>query len=352
MHRSIPTKNAFFVTIYLGAFVNKLSIAHFNLYSKYNCFLFDSIQCSFIQSYILSHSELLFQNAFIDTISIQCSFFIHFIFLVIDCFKVFKAGKMHCRKSNGKNRPNEKLNRTKRKNKCYRIKWKKCRCYCYCCWLFYNIISTMDYLCKLIESNKNTCIVNRCLPLNYREISWMHLSSIWNVKCRKNLKNRLNFFCLFSVLLCFSFFRLLFSFCSIWKRSIVFLMLPSSLVHPCFLLFLAFLCSFLDMKSNETNNTSQCQHGFKCVQLFKIPYFFLLLFDFIDVDNKIVLHTISVDKCEMLGRLTLKWIQHIVCCYLFEWLQRRIIMAHSKLWHLKGAFYECTDEILNYFTKT
>lgn len=133
----------------------------------------------------------------------------------------------------------------------------------------------MDYLCKLIESNKNTCIVNRCLPLNYREISWMHLSSIWNVKCRKkNLKNRLNFFCLFSVLLCFSFFRLLFSFCSIWKRSIVFLMLPSSLVHPCFLLFLVFLCSFLDMKSNETNNTSQCQHGFKCVQLFKIPYFF------------------------------------------------------------------------------
>lgn len=85
----------------------------------------------------------------------------------------------------------------------------------------------------------------------------------------------MNFFCLFSVLLCFSFFRLLFSFCSIWKCSIVFLMLPSSLVHPCFLLFLAFLCSFLDMKSNETNNTSQCQHGFKCVQLFKIPYFFV-----------------------------------------------------------------------------
>lgn len=69
-----------------------------------------------------SHSEFSFQNAFIDTISIQCSFFIHFIFLVIDCFKVFKAGKMHCRKSNGKNRPNEKLNRTQRKNKCYRMK--------------------------------------------------------------------------------------------------------------------------------------------------------------------------------------------------------------------------------------
>lgn len=148
-----------------------------------------------VHSYTLSHSELLFQNAFIDTISIQCSFFIHFIFLVIDCFKVFKAGKMHCRKSNGKNRSNEKLNPTQRKNKFHRIKWKKkCRCYCYCCWLFYNIILTMDYLCKLIESNKNTCIVNRCLPLNYREISWMHLSSIWNVKCRKKSKESIEFF--------------------------------------------------------------------------------------------------------------------------------------------------------------
>lgn len=32
---------------------------------------------------------------------------------------------------------------------------------------------TMDYLSKLIELNKNIHIVNRCLPLNYREIS-MH----------------------------------------------------------------------------------------------------------------------------------------------------------------------------------
>lgn len=34
---------------------------------------------------------------------------------------------------------------------------------------------TMDYLSKLIELNKNTRIVNRCLPLNCREIS-MHFS--------------------------------------------------------------------------------------------------------------------------------------------------------------------------------
>lgn len=84
---------------------------------------------------------------------------------------------------------------------------------------------------------------------------------------------------------------------------------------------------FLDMKCNETNNTSQCQHGLKCVHcsaiensLFVTVRFHRGIFDVDDVVSVVVvvLHTILfVDKCEMLKSLTLKWIQiyGIMCCY-------------------------------------
>lgn len=115
----------------------------------------------------------------------KCCFF-SILSIVSMLRKAGRQVKRDCGKSNGKNVLNKNY-RTERADNWK--EWNECRCFCYCCWLFYNIISTMDYLCKLIESNKNTNIVNRCLPLNYREISWMHSSSIWaleqNVKCRR-----------------------------------------------------------------------------------------------------------------------------------------------------------------------
>lgn len=178
------------VTIYLDAFVNKLSIAHFKLYSKYNCSLFDSIQGPFIDTF---HSKFISKrvhwydiNTEILFIHIWSAVFLSILLIVSMLRKAGRQVERDCGKSNGKNVLNKNY-RTERADNWK--EWNECRCFFYCCWLFYNIISTMDYLCKLIESNKNTSIVNRCLPLNYREISWMHSSSIWaleqNVKCRR-----------------------------------------------------------------------------------------------------------------------------------------------------------------------
>lgn len=199
---------------------------------------------------------------------------------------------------------------------------------------FYNFHSTtMDYLCKLIESNKNTNIVNRCLPLNYREIFFLNRIRVrFESRTKRKMRNSEESIAFYTSHLPFFdiFFRLfvyLFLFCLL-PHPTAFFMLPLSL------LFLTFQCSFLSLDiDNETNNISPCQHGFKYVVPFEIPFFVTVDFILVFMLAAVILRTIFVDKCDMLTRLTLNWIQVRNRALLFEWLRRRIIMAHFRVWH-------------------
>lgn len=169
-----------------------------------------------------------------------------------------------------------------------------------------------------------------------------------------------SFFCFECLILSFfdSFVFLAFAH-SIWLRPSAFLMLPSSLVMWCFLVFCYFLLSnalFLDI-SNPTNNTLlNVNMGLSMFCHSKFPTFCSTV-DF-HRHRRRPSFPIFVDKCKMLRRLTLKWIQNeesaatccVVCtadtlCWNDSLTPYNYYAAHFQVWHLKGAFHECNVEV-------
>lgn len=208
------------------------------------------------------------------------------------------------------------------------------------------------------------------LPWNFLQcISGSSWNSEQNVKCEESIA-----FCSPSILLILWVLCSI-HFCLLTSKCVFDVAIQSSVV-VCFLPFFTLLCSFfsvflalftLNIDDNETNNTSQCQHGFKCVLPFTIPCFLFLYFFFFCsvvvgfIVVVFVLHPIFVDKCIMFRRLTLKWIQinkeSCACAdWYFEWLQRRIIIAYFRCltlsWSERVHFlWMCSVELLNHWIK-
>lgn len=175
---------------YLLHFMHSVtSFVRLKLFRQIGHFLFDSIQCPFIDSL---YSKFIFEaRSFIDP-------FIHFysLFVFLDIFffhlqlsqteyLLFYAMQVRKFAENPMANMLKKTSQTIEQLQTNKINAAAIVIVVVSFFFIPTISSpTMDYLCKLIESNKNTRIVKRCLPLNYREISSMHSMhspSIWNM---------------------------------------------------------------------------------------------------------------------------------------------------------------------------
>lgn len=178
-------------------------------------------------------------------------------------------------------------------------------------WLFLQFLSTtIAYLCKLIECNKTTYIVNRCLQENYRETFFFLFKALVRYEFQTKRKMQKIHHSIFYL----SFFDFVY-----FIRSFV------HSIFPCFQIQVQFLCchlvyhfftlqcsfSSLDI-GNETKTLLNVNMGLSMFHS-KIP--FSVTVDFHPHRSlriqccRTVLQMVFVDKCDMLTRLTLKWIQ-------------------------------------------